>query len=651
MSVKIIDWRITSCCNNTCGFCYAASDLKSVTSAQAEEVIRAIYKTNCDTVCITGGEPLLNADYAIEVMRKLQGLGITIFLSTNGTNYINNINSIEPLISKLSIPLDGFCEKTNQINGRSQDSFNVAKEILDLYKKKNHIFPIKVATVITKKNLNKSHFVGIYNLLKCYSIDLWKIYQFIPESRGIYNQKEYFVSDQEWNCFVGELQPLLDNDAVNRQFNVAFTSRKERNSAYFIVQPDATVIIPIDNQSSICSEVRIGNLLTDNIDYVLSKWQEKVNDINVIGNSEKRSIIRPIHKLHIDEIDRKLLNIFDKYPLLSDLELSKKIATTENDIKERIEKLYRIRAIKQVIPIVNVSHFGLDVYLVNLFFATKDRASYIADILCRNPNIAWVAECYDWDETTNLNAIFRIAIFAENNSKASTVLNELENIFGRTLTKYEIDIVPDKYVCNQRFMLKTITEYGIDASHISLDHQEINSLSIAEFNLLIMLRSVDRPTISNLAVQMKTSKNQIEKLLDELEKNLIINKYQAVFDSNILGYKCYLLFIKFSHITEKKSFEDYAKKRNEVSHINTLNNGRWDIDIEIKIEHPEQCFKLISDFEAEFQGKILSTKLIRLEKEHKFEFLIPSVLDAVKNNVRKSILRKVPEIIRTSSVR
>lgn len=634
MSVKIVDWRITSSCDNMCGFCYAASDLPSVALDQIDDVVKAIYETDCETVCITGGEPLLDPNYVIEIMKKLSGLGITIFLSTNGTNYINNIASIEPFLSKLSLPVDGFDAESNSINGRTLKSFVKVKNILELYSKKNHAFPIKISTILSKKSLDIEHFKKIYLFLKQYSIDLWKIYQFIPESRGLNNQKEYAITEKEWNNFKIQLMEYLEEDMNNRQFDIGFAGRNERNSAYFIIQPDASVIIPIDDLDGVCTEETIGNLLTDNTMFLVNQWQEKINSLNVIGNSEKRNITRPIHKLHIDEINRMVLHTFDKYPLLENAELAKKISVSENDLRERIKKLLQIRAIKRVIPIVNISHFGLDIYLVNLFFSTKERVAYIADILCHHKNIAWVAECYDWDETTNRNAIFRIAIFAESNLEASSVLHELGNIFGKMLVHYEIDIVPDKYVCDQRFMLRQPAQIGMDASHISLDHKGVNSISPFQLKLLNILHSIERPTIHDLALKLKTHDRKVEKSLDELRKNLIITKYQAVFDSNVLGYKCYLVFVKFVNITEKKIFEDYAKKLNEVSHINTLNNGRWDIDVEIKVEHADQCFALIREFQNRFQQSIMHTKLIRVEKEHKFEFLIPSVLDAAKKAVR-----------------
>jgi organic radical activating enzyme len=99
MKLSIIDWRITSKCNNNCEFCYGNKGIN--TTQNFDKIIENIKKSGCEAVCITGGEPLLE-DKVYYILEKLHNLGISIYLSTNGTNYMLNKNKIEPYISKLS---------------------------------------------------------------------------------------------------------------------------------------------------------------------------------------------------------------------------------------------------------------------------------------------------------------------------------------------------------------------------------------------------------------------------------------------------------------------------------------------------------------------------------------------------------------------
>lgn len=638
MSLRIIDWRVTSKCNSDCGFCYASNEIRRMQSKQIDEVIKKIVSSRCSSICISGGEPLLNPETTLDIMKKLHDYGISLFLSTNGTNFIKHVSEIEPLISKLSLPIDGYNYNTNTINGRNEGSFERVVEILNVYKNKKHDFSIKVATVLSQKNMNLEHFKKMHDFLKSFSIDLWKIYQFIPEGRGKKNREEYVIDEAKYIDFTSNLQKYFDANSANRNFDIAIIGRRERNSAYFIIQPDATVIIPIDDGKE-CIEKNIGDLKTESIDNIVSEW-EKLNDkMNVIGNNEKRDISRPIYKLHIDETDKRILHLFDEHPLYEDSKLAQELGLDVDIVANKMKKLYQIRAIKQIIPIINVSNFGFDVYLVNLFFSVQNATSHIVDILCNHSNIGWVAECYDWDRMDG-NAIFRIGVFAENNNKYGSILHEIEGIFGKQLIRYETDIVPEKYVCAQRYMLRENKPSSMDSSRIILN-RSTTPLSKVELNLFNQLRYLERPNIKSIADQMRISHKKVEKTLALLRKKIIINKFQSVYDSNILGYKCYLLFIKFEPNFQKSQFEDFVKSKNEVTHINTLNAGNWDMDVEIKVEHSEQCFALIEDIVNKFSSQISAKRIIRIEKEHKFEFLIPAVLEVASKQCEQSLLDRI----------
>lgn len=162
MKPDIIDWRITASCNQSCAYCYA-TDYKngamSCNVADDEKIIKKITEIGCDTVCISGGEPLIddNGNRAYQIIKKLKDNGLNIFLSTNGTNYmeLEKRYNIGSLLSKLSMPLDGYDKESSKINGRGEDSFECVKDILDKfqisYNNGERIPTIKVSTVITKK--------------------------------------------------------------------------------------------------------------------------------------------------------------------------------------------------------------------------------------------------------------------------------------------------------------------------------------------------------------------------------------------------------------------------------------------------------------------------------------------------------------------
>ncbi len=73
-----------------------------------------------------------------------------------------------------------------------------------------------------------------------------------------------------------------------------------------------------------------------------------------------------------------------------------------------------------------------------------------------------------------------------------------------------------------------------------------------------------------------------------------------------------MLFIKFNTCENKDEFEEYVKNLPNVTHINTLNAGRWDIDVEIHVEQSSMCAAIWTDLENRFGDNML--ELVSIKK-------------------------------------
>lgn len=642
---NIIDWRITARCNSGCDYCYASAVLPELPERDIDRIITAIVESGAKTVCITGGEPLLS-DNALTIIKKLHNAGISIYLSTNGTKYMEHRDELEKYISKLSLPLDGYDEESNQINGRKinpneSDSmgFETVKEILDYYEVHTHNFAIKVGSVLTSRNNNIEHFRKIYNFLEKYTIDLWKIYEFLPEGRGKDNINVLSLSQDEITSFSEEFTEFQKEVSNSGEFEILLSTRNMRDAAYFIIQPNGTVIVPIDKGlEEGVDEVLVGDLLSQNVSTILQEWYNKVNSIKHIANYETRRITRPFAEIHIDKVDKEIIYLLDRDPLQNYNDLAKKVTLGSINAKEvarRIDKLYSIRAIRHIMPIINVSQFGLEVYLLNLYFKENSSldAAQIAEILCHDPYIAWVSECYEYNSDEQY-VIFRISILIENNKKLYERVKYLRSIFGEMLYRYEMDVVPDKYVCGQSFLMEKIDESCLSHDHITLDSNRTR-ITKQEYSVIATMAVSERLSIESIAKATSMTEKKVNQIIDGLLAKVVINKFQVVLDTNVLGYQCYMFFVKFDFCENKDRFEDYVKKLPNVTHINTLNAGMWDIDVEIHVEKPSVCAAIWADIESKFSDTILDKKLIRIKKDHKFKFLIDSTLKAIEDSIDK----------------
>ncbi len=98
-------------CNLRCTYCdteYAFYDGKDFT---IEEVIDEVKKYGCNLVEITGGEPLVQMDECLELMKQLSDNGFEVMIETGGSLPINEIDPRVKIIMDLKCPSSGMLKK------------------------------------------------------------------------------------------------------------------------------------------------------------------------------------------------------------------------------------------------------------------------------------------------------------------------------------------------------------------------------------------------------------------------------------------------------------------------------------------------------------------------------------------------------------
>lgn len=266
--LQAIDWRITHACNNQCLYCYGNKPIKRISPADEAILLEKIVSAPIKVVNITGGEPLLNRERCFHIIRTLSQSGKKIYLSTNATDLVDHLDFISENVALLGLPLDGYDDASNQINGRAVDAFDLVKNVLDANKKRWNKIDIKIGTVITKKNLDADHLTKMCNFLMAQGIRIWRIYEMIPVNRGADNRDALELTDADRNQLV-QLVSLLQSHAPSIKIELA--TRASRASAYFIIQPDGSVILPTDSYGE-ADERLLGNLLTESFDDIYRKW-------------------------------------------------------------------------------------------------------------------------------------------------------------------------------------------------------------------------------------------------------------------------------------------------------------------------------------------------------------------------------------------
>ncbi|TSC92085.1 MAG: radical SAM protein [Candidatus Berkelbacteria bacterium Licking1014_85] len=238
---EVVTYRITSKCNNRCGYCYGPSrDLSEMNFASILKMFDLLRNLGVNAIVLTGGEPL-DRDDIEEIVLELSKFQFRIFLDTNNDTNFQNI-----------------------------------LRILDFYKGKTKRPILRIGTVVTKQNIDQ--LISIGNLIRDYPVDIWKIYEYIPQNNAYSNRGEFDVSSTLFDKTVNEIIARF-----RTKCKIIISRRINRSRAYFFIQSEGNVFMPVDD-GNVCREVTIGNIFDHDI---FEKWRKFVLEGNYIENVEK----------------------------------------------------------------------------------------------------------------------------------------------------------------------------------------------------------------------------------------------------------------------------------------------------------------------------------------------------------------------------
>ena len=267
---KVITLRLTSRCNANCKPCFAPKNIPEMPLSLLRKLFDFLVENGITAILLTGGEPLLREDFA-EVVGELKRRGFKIFLDTNADFFSKHRRIIARCVDVIGLPVD-FADKSY----RGSENLNNVLRTLECLAKAKKRPKIRIGTVVTKDNFED--LVKIGNLIKKYPISVWKLYQFTPqESNAIRNKRFLEITEDQFDLAVKQVKSKF-----SRFFGVVISKRTDRNRAYFYIESDGRVVMPVDDMN-ICKLVSIGNVFDKDI---FDKWASWVSRKSHIANAK-----------------------------------------------------------------------------------------------------------------------------------------------------------------------------------------------------------------------------------------------------------------------------------------------------------------------------------------------------------------------------
>lgn len=207
MRKRSVCWNITSRCNENCQYCYRILTEKDNDIEKNKKILDVLAKLSVEKISWTGGEALLYPNL-IELLKLSKSYGITNNLLTNGKLLSKEkIVELEPYLDYITLSFDSNESDTNSILGRGENHGKKIIEILNFIKENKINIKVKINTLVSK--VNKFEIVNVGKTLKCYDIDRWRLFKFIPlRNFAISNSSDFEISDDEFTKIVSNVKRM-----------------------------------------------------------------------------------------------------------------------------------------------------------------------------------------------------------------------------------------------------------------------------------------------------------------------------------------------------------------------------------------------------------------------------------------------------------
>ena len=319
-------------------------------------------------------------------------------------------------------------------------------------------------------------------------------------------------------------------------------------------------------------------------------------------------------KIKVDKKDKEILFYLDLNARSSISSIAKKVKTSKQVVKYRIDRMIENGIIETFLLFVNGTKLGYVAYKFYIQFQNiiEEKLEEIVEELKSHPLIVWVATC---DGKFDL----AIAPIARNNVHAYAILNELLLKYN----EYIGDIVPLNYIDVSHLKKVHLTGFkrdqidapywGYEPSNYRLDDYEVGILSILCENA--------RKPITEIAKDIGCTVDIVNNRIKKLVKDKVIVGSTIIVNKSLLGYEYHKILLKtrFYSEREEKHFLEFVKAEENIVDVIRM-MGSWNYELDIEVKNAYQLHNIIVKIRNNFSNNIKNYDSLMILKEHKLNF-------------------------------
>ncbi len=313
----------------------------------------------------------------------------------------------------------------------------------------------------------------------------------------------------------------------------------------------------------------------------------------------------------LSQLDKKLIFNLDFEARQSLTQLAKKLNTSKQVVKYRIEKLQRDNIIQGFYSDINASKLGYAIYLVYFKFQNLnvDKEKELISHFSKQNNVGVsVSVNGKWD--------YCVGIWAESVVHFKIKYREIMKSYEKYVKSKTIMIETDFYYFKPKRILdqgRKISEQEIKMAG-NIEKYDLNNVDKI---ILSELSKNSRNSLVELSGKIGLSANAIKLRIKKLEKENIILGYRLMLNYPLLDFLHYRVFLHLENITEtkEKSIIQFLKLTNEVVSV-TKTIGYCDLEFRAIVKNVHELYNLMENIRKQFPDIIKDYDTILYYKFH-----------------------------------
>jgi len=300
-------------------------------------------------------------------------------------------------------------------------------------------------------------------------------------------------------------------------------------------------------------------------------------------------------QINLDLKDCKILNEIEMNARISYSELAKKLKTSKQVIKYRIEALEKQNIIQGSFAVIDLLKLGYSIYIIYLKFqelSSQKQEQWHKQIDNHSAVMSTGRNAGEWDLT--------VVIKAKNNQ-------ELDKIF-KEITKSKEDKIKKKIITTQiesTYFTETVF-YNKQGKEATTGGGEIVQIDKTDEKLIEILAKNARISLVELSEKLKLTPNAIKYRIKKLETEKIIVGYKTIINYELLGFLHFRVFIHAKKMSNEfyEQIKQFLKQKGNVESLGRF-WGYADIDFRIHVKEIFELYSILSELKDKFIENII----------------------------------------------